>query len=78
MIFLSNLITQIILVVVMQVELVVDTTEKTIAMIKTTVQVEEEGTKEKIAEVIMTEKVIAKGEDAEEVSKVVVKQETEI
>ena len=78
MIFLSNLITQIILVVVMQVELVVDTTEKTIAMIKTTVQVEEEGTKEKIAEVIMTEKVIAKGEDVEEVSKVVVKQETEI
>ena len=78
MIFLSNLITQIILVVVMQVELVVDTTEKTIAMIKTTVQVEEEGTKEKIAEVIMTEKVTAKEEDAEEVSKVVVKQETEI
>ena len=68
----------IILVVVIQVQLVVGTTEKTIAMIKTTVQVEEEGTKEKIAEVIMTEKVIAKGEDAEEVSRVVVKQETEI
>lgn len=66
------------IVVVIQVQLVVGTTEKTIAMIKTTVQAEEEGTKEKIAEVIMTEKVTAKGEDAEEVSRVVVKQETEI
>ena len=64
--------------VVIQVQLVVGTTEKTIAMIKTTVQAEEEGTKEKIAEVIMTEKAIAKGEDAEGVSRLVVKQETEI
>ena len=64
--------------VVIQVQLVVGITEKMIAMIKTVVQVEEEGTKEKIAEVIMTEKVIAKGEDAEEVSRAVINQETEI
>ena len=64
--------------VVIQVQLVVGITEKMIAMIKTVVQVEEEGTKEKIAEVIMTEKVIAKGEDAEEVSRAVINRETEI